>query len=210
MIAHYMAVHQPNPTPAPPEGVKQLKALTRHLDHLVRKLADEKTYLESVKNPRIRSMVKKTIKSFDKQIAEVEKQITDHLDQHPDLKKNTELLTSIPGIGAITAGILLSEINESLDPKQQVAHAGLAPRERQSGMQKGKSQLCKTGNRRLRAALYMPTLSAIRYNPIIRRFYLRLISKGKPKMVAAGSLYAKIAPYRDWRTEKSNTFQPLL
>lgn len=192
MIARYMVVHQPNPTPAPPEGLKQLKVLTRHLDHLVRKRADEKTYLESMKNPRIRSMVKKMIKSFDKQIAEVKNQITDHLDQHPDLKKNKELLTSIPGIGAITAGILLSEINESLDPKQQVAHAGLAPKERQSGMQKGKSQLCKTGNRRLRAALYMPTLAAIRFNPVIRRFYLKLLSKGKPKMVAVAACMRKL------------------
>ncbi len=192
MIAHYMAVHQPDPTPAPAEGSRALKELTRHLDHLVRKRADEKTYLETVRNPGIKSLVKQTIKSYDRQIRTVKTQINDHLDQHPDLKRNKDLLMSIPGIGAITAGILLSEINGSLDAKQQVAHAGLAPRERQSGLFRGKSQLCKTGNRRLRKALFLPTLAAIRSNPVIRRFYLKLISKGKPKMVAVAACMRKL------------------
>ncbi len=192
MIAHYMAVHQPDPTSAPREGIKELKELTRHLDHLVRKRAAEKTYLETVRNPGIKSLVKQTIKSYDRQIRTVKTQINDHLDQHPDLKRNKDLLMSIPGIGAITAGILLSEINGSLDAKQQVAHAGLAPRERQSGLFRGKSQLCKTGNRRLRKALFLPTLAAIRFNPVIRRFYLKLISKGKPKMVAVAACMRKL------------------
>ncbi len=165
---------------------------TRHLDHLIRKRADEMTYLESVKNPVIKSSVKQMIKSFDKQIEKVKKRIGDHLDNHPDLKRNKELLTSIPGIGDLTAGILLSEINGSLEPKKQVAHAGLAPRERQSGMRKGKSMLCKTGNRRLRTALFMPTLAAIRYNPVISRFYMKLISKGKPKMVAVAACMRRL------------------
>ena len=192
MIARYMATHKPSPTPALAEDVRELRALTRHLDHLIRKRADEMSYLESAKTPVIKSSVKQMIKSFDKQIEKVKKQIGEHLDNHPDLKKKKELLTSIPGIGDLTAGILLSEINGSLEPKKQVAHAGLAPSERQSGMRKGKSRLCKTGNRRLRAALFMPTLAAIRYNPIISRFYMKLISNGKPKMVAVAACMRRL------------------
>lgn len=192
MIARYMATHKPSPTPVLAEGIRELRALTRHLDHLIRKRADEMTYLESVKGPVVKSSVKQMIKSFDRQIEKVKKQIGDHLDNHPDLKRNKELLTSIPGIGDLTAGILLSEINGSSEPKKKVAHAGLAPRERQSGMRKGKSRLCKTGNRRLRTALFMPTLAAIRYNPVIRRFYIKLISKGKPKMVAVATCMRRL------------------
>ena len=59
-------------------------------------------------------------------------------------------------------------------------------------MRKGKSRLCKTGNRRLRTALFMPTLAAIRYNPIISRFYLKLISNGKPKMVAVAACMRRL------------------
>lgn len=208
MIARYMAIHQPNPTPAPAEGVKELRTLTRHLDHLVRKRAEERTYLESVQDVRIKSLVKQMIKSYDKQIAKVEKQINDHLDQHPDLKKNKELLTSIPGIGCTTAGILLSEINRSLDPKQQVAHAGLAPRERQSGMHRGKSQLCKTGSRRLRSALFMPTLAAIRCNPVIRTFYLRLLARGKPRMVVVAACMRKLLHIAIGVLKNQNPFDP--
>ena len=97
MIARYMATHKPSPTPALAEDVRELRALTRHLDHLIRKRADEMSYLESAKTPVIKSSVKQTIKSFDKQIEKVKRQIGDHLDNHPDLKKKKELLTSIPG-----------------------------------------------------------------------------------------------------------------
>lgn len=83
-------------------------------------------------------------------------------------------------------------MNSSFDPKQRVAHAGLAPRERQSGLLKGKPQLCKTGNKRIRTALYLPTLAAIRYNPVVALFYERLVSKDKPKMVAVCACMRKL------------------
>lgn len=192
LIAHYMAIHKPQPTSVPSREVKELQALTRHLEHLIRKRADEMTYLENVRNSRVKTMVRQTIKSYDHQIIKVEQRIKDHFDNHPDLKTNKDLLMSIPGIGETTAAVLLSEMNGSLDPKQQVAHAGLAPRERQSGLLKGKPQLCKTGNKRIRTALYLPTLAAIRYNPVITLFYERLVSKGKPKMVAVCACMRKL------------------
>lgn len=192
MIAHYMAIHGPNPTPQTPDEVKQLKALTRHLEHLTRKRADELTYLESIRDQAIQSLAKQTIKSFDAQIKKVQDKIKNHLDNHPDLKAKRDLLKSIPGIGDITSVILLSEINGSLDPKQQAAHAGLAPREKKSGTLKGKTQLCKTGNKRLRTALYLPTLAAIRHNPVIANFYYRLLARGKPKMVAVAACMRKL------------------
>ncbi len=160
-IASYMAINKPEPTVVLPSEIEDLKALSRHLDHLIRKRANEITYLESVRDTDVKQMVRQTIKSYDRQIEKVEKKIKDHLDNHPKLKANQALLKSIPGIGETTSGILLSEMNSSLDPKQQVAHAGLAPRERQSGTLRGKPQLCKTGNKRLRCALYLPTLTAL-------------------------------------------------
>ena len=70
-----------------------------------------------------------------------------------------------------------------LGTKQQVAHAGLSPRESQSGLFKGKSKLCKTGNKRIRTALYFPALCAINHNPLISHLYEKLVSGGKIKMV---------------------------
>lgn len=179
LIAHYMAIHKPKPTPVPSQQVKELQALTRHLDHLKRKRASEKTYLKTMQSSKIKSMVKQTIKSYDKQIEKVEQHIKNHFKNHSELKANKDLLMSIPCIGETTAAVLLSEMNGSMDPKQQVAHAGLAPKETQSGLLKGKVRICKTGNKRIRTALYMPTLSAIRYNPLITPFYDKLKSKDK-------------------------------
>lgn len=179
LIANYMAIHKPDPTPVPSQQVKELQALTRHQEHLTRKRANELTYLESIQDSKVKTSVRQTIKSYDRQIEKVEQLIKDHFDNHPDLKSKKELLMSIPGIGEITSAILLSEMNGSLDPKQQVAHAGIAPRERQSGLLKGKARICKTGNKRIRTALYLPTLAAIRYNPVITTFYEKLKSKDK-------------------------------
>lgn len=192
LIAHYMALHKPQATPVPPVEVKELQALTRHLEHLTRKRADEMTYLGNVRDASVKTMVKQTIRNYDKQIEKVEQRITNHFDNHPDLKTKRDLLTTIHGLGEKTSAILLSEMNGSMEPKQQVAHAGLAPRERQSGLLKGKPQLCKTGNKRIRTALYLPTLAAIRCNPIIEEFYNKLVSKGKPKMVAVCACMRKL------------------
>ena len=92
----------------------------------------------------MKTSVGQTIKSYDRQIEKVEQLIKDHFDDYPALKLKKELLMSIPGIGEITSAILLSEMNGSLDPKQQVAHAGIAPRERQSGLLKLIFNSCKS------------------------------------------------------------------
>ncbi|MEA3331962.1 MAG: IS110 family transposase [Campylobacterota bacterium] len=192
LIACYMATYNPEPTPVPPRGVKGLKSLTRHLEHLKSKRASEKTYIQNVQNSQIKTMIKQTIRSYDRQIEKVEQHINEHFDKYPDLKSNRNLLISITSIGSVTAATMLSELNGSLIPKQQVAHAGLAPRERQSGQYKGKAKLCKAGNRRIRTALYLPTLSAIQHNPIIAPFYKKLISRGKLKMVAVCACMRKL------------------
>ncbi len=192
LIVRYMRTHSPEPTQELSEEMKKLKSLTRHLEHLKQKRADEKTYLSAVRDNTVKTMVRQTIKNYDKQIEKVEKKINDHFDDYPDLKSKRKLLKSIVGFGDTTASVLLSEMIDSLDPKKQVAHAGLAPRERQSGLLRGKPQICKTGNKRLRAALYLPTLSAIKSNPVISKQYKRLVDSGKPKQVAVCACMRKL------------------
>lgn len=191
LIARYLAIRKPNPTLVIAPEIEELKIMVRHLEHLTRKQADEKTYLESVVEANIRQQIQQIIQFYQEQIEKVLDQIRKHIDSHPNLQHQSDLLQSIPGIGKITSAILLSECIPSLTPKQQVAHAGLAPRQNQSGKMNGKTQLCKTGNKRLRTALYLPTLCAIRHNPVIHEFYQRLIGRGKPKMVAVGACMRK-------------------
>jgi len=192
LIARYLAIRKPEPTPAIVPEIEDLKLMVRHLEHLIRKQADEKTYLDSVTEATIRRQTQDIIQTYRKQIEKAQAQIHEHIDSHPNLRNQADLLQSIPGIGEKTSAILLCECIPALTPKQQVAHAGLAPRHNQSGKMNGKTQLCKTGNKRLRTALYLPTLCAIRCNPVIGEFYQRLIARGKLKMVAVGACMRKL------------------
>jgi len=192
LIAQYMAIRKPKSTKVNPIELEELKLKVRHLEHLTRKQADEKTYLESCREINIRQQIQNIIKFYQSQIDQIKDEIQKHIDLNPNLRSKSKLLESIPGIGKITSAIILSECIPSLTPKQQVAHAGLAPRHNQSGKFNGKTQLCKTGNKRLRTALYLPTLCAIRHNPVIHEFYYRLLGRGKPKMVAVGACMRKL------------------
>jgi len=122
---------------------------------------------------------------LEAQIASVEAQIRDHIDSHPDLKEQSELLTSIPGIGEATAAALLAELGEAPAERfgsahQATAFCGLVPRLPTSGPSvRGRSVLCKMGGGRLRKALYFPALSALRFNPAIRAMAERLRAAGK-------------------------------
>jgi len=97
-------------------------------------------------------------------------------------------LLSIQGMGIISITSLVSEIGDIdkfFSPKKLVAHLGVCPKESQSGRYRNPNpKMSKMGNRRLRAVLYRACISAIRFNPVIREFYLRLLAKGKAKKLA--------------------------
>ncbi len=136
------------------------------------------------------------IATLDEQIAQVERKIRQHFDDHPDLKRRRDLLTSIPGIGQTTAGSILSEIphlDRFQSAKAVAAFAGLSPRERRSGTSiHGRTRLCKTGNARIRKALYMPAMVALRFNPTLRIFAERLLAAGKHKRLVIGAVMRKL------------------
>lgn len=119
-----------------------------------------------------------------------------HFDQYPHLKQQRELLTSIPGIGEQTAAVLLAEVGRIEDYKnarQLAAYAGLTPCERSSGTSvHGKTRLSCTGNVRLRKALYMPAVVAMRCNPLPKAMSERLLGRGKVKMQVIGALMRKL------------------
>lgn len=141
-------------------------------------------------------MLKGTILFLSQSIAQIEKLIKEHFKKHPKLKHQIELLKTIPGIGDKTAYEILAEIHiedgQNINVKSQVAHAGLAPREFQSGNVKGKPRICRTGNANLRKALYMPAMCATQKNQLLSEFYHRLVNSGKLKMVALVATMRKL------------------
>lgn len=132
---------------------------------------------------------------FEAQIQELEKEISSIIDSSKKLHKQQKLLLSIPGIGTTTANAILAEIpdiSKFKSAKQLVAFAGLVPREQSSGTLVGRTRMSKVGSSRLRKILYMPAVSAKRYNPVIIALSARIESSGKSKMVAIGAAMRKL------------------
>jgi transposase len=173
-----------------PAEIKHLQALTRRIESLEQMLGSENNRLEVV-SKNVRPSVKRMIRNIEKEIEELKRLIKEHMDNHPDLKQQSKLLESIPGIGTKTAQMLLSEIEfrQYTSARAVAAHAGLTPRKDQSGDTLNRTRLSKLGNGRIRKALYMPAIVATKYNKIICEFAARLSRTGKtPKQVVCAAM----------------------
>jgi transposase len=196
LIARFCAQKQPQAWTPPPAEIQQLQALMRRLEALQEMRQQEVNRLEQGgRQVLIRESLLTIIATLDAEIARLRQLIKAHIDQHPHLKRDRELLMSIPGIGETTAAWLLSEVQVEAyrSARQVAAHAGLTPRHQESGTRvRGRTRMSKTGNARLRRALYMPALSAKRYNPIIAAFCQRLQQRGKRPMEIIGAAMRKL------------------
>jgi transposase len=132
----------------------------------------------------------------EEQIAVIERAIKRQAAATTTLATEIARLTTITGVGALTAAIVLTEIRPlrgSATPAEVVAFAGLDPAPRESGTSvRGARHISKTGNARVRQAVYMAALSAVRFNPVLRPFYERLLARGKKKKVALVAVARKL------------------
>jgi transposase len=144
-----------------------IKILKRHADHRLRQIAA--------------------------QIISIDDEIEVLISNDPVMARRHQVLTSIPGLGATTARVLLATMPElgTMEEGQAASLAGLAPMTQQSGTWRGKSTI-RGGRAALRRALYMPALVAIRFNPDTKRVYDRLISRGKHAKVAIVAAMRKL------------------
>ncbi len=184
LIARFVATqHPPAWTPLPPER-RQLQSLVRRLESVqaMRQAEANRLELESADSV-VAPSLREHPAHLDGQMEQLCRQIAEHLRAHPSLRQAHELLMSIPGIGALTATKWLAElpnIKALPSARQAAAHAGLTPRYQQSGTSvHRRSRIAKTGNARLRRALYMPAIVAMRANPLLREFADRLRAAGK-------------------------------
>ncbi len=197
LIANYCRKEQPSLWRAAAPEVRVLVALVRRLHSVQETLVGEQNRLGAPGLPReVVTSLKKTTRFLEAEVKRLQKQIKEHIDNHPGLKGDKELLLSIPGIGDTTAHELLAEmpdVKEFASAQTMAAYAGLAPREHSSGSSVHKrTRLSKQGNSHLRRALYFPAVSAVQWNPLVRALYERLREKGKGKMVALGAAMRKL------------------
>lgn len=180
---------------------KTLQQLTRERDQIVseRVVAKNQLHAEnSEAEPNLMTLkrINERIKLLNKQEKEIKENISDILKQTPELQKEVNRLMSIPGVGQLTAVIILAETNgfELIRNKKQVSsYAGLDVKEKQSGTSiKGKPRISKKGNRSLRRAMHFPALTAVKWDENFKEIYARMVSKHGIKMKALIAIQRKI------------------
>ena len=195
IIARFCLAMKPEPWIPPSPEVRLLRALVRRADSLIEMLTQEKNRLGTAHESVI-PLIKEHMDYLNQEIKKVRDQITDLIDQNPNLRQKKDLLVSIPGIGKATMAVILAEL-DNLEKfnhvRELVAFIRLAPKETLSGSSiKGKPRLCKVGHVRLRKALYMPALVSIQCNPVMMVFYNRLKEKGKNGKVIVCAIMRKL------------------
>jgi transposase len=159
----------------------------------------------------VQQQLDEVIDDLDTRVKQLEREIAALLTDSA-WAESASLLLSISGVGPLTtAWLLVTTLNFTLvsGPEALTAYAGLAPWEFQSGSSvRGRGRLGHTGNRRLRTALYLATLTATKYNPALKAFYERLVAAGKPKTVARCATARKLAHLAWAVVQKHRPFDP--
>mgnify|MGYP003464953126 FL=1 len=187
---------------AKPKSIyKELQQLTRERDQIAQERSVIKNQIhaektESEPNQKSLERMQARIRFLNSQEKEIKADITDIVNKDSDLKQVINNITTIPGVGELTAVIVLAETNgfELIRNKSQLSsYAGLDVKEKQSGTSvKGKPRISKKGNRNLRKSMHLPSLTAVKWDENFKNIYARLISKNGIKMKALVAVQRKI------------------
>ena len=191
VIAHYAQAMQPRPRTFP--DTQDLKELMARRSQLVEMISAEKNRLGAARKVGIKADIKAHIAWLTSRLDDVDLEVRQAIKANPAWREKDALLQSTPGVGPTLAATLLTQLPElgTLNRHQVAALAGVAPLNRDSGAMRGKRAVWG-GRARVRGVLYMATLVATRYNPVIRAFYKRLCSAGKAKKLALTACMRKL------------------
>ena len=200
IIARYGATMHPARWVPTEKSLSELRALIHERDTVVELMTIEKSRQHALDhrheaNPIALQLSRDRMSLLCTQLEQVNVAISTLIAVPGELQKQVNLLASVPGIGSLTAAILLTEthhLDRLSSARQWAAYAGLSPAPRQSGAMQSKTHISKIGNARLRRALYLSALSASRLKNVLGDFYRHLVNKGKPKKLALIALARKI------------------
>lgn len=193
VIALFAERIQPECRPIPTEDEHALKEILTRYRQLIDMRTAELNRRQQIRSKPVYKSITAIIESFNYEIGIIENEIDDRIKASPVWQTKNKLLQSVPGIGKTTASLLIATLPElgKLNRRQIASIVGLAPMNRDSGTFRGRRMI--TGGRAaIRAGLYMPILSAVRYNPKIKQFYDRLIAVGKLEKVALTACMRKL------------------
>ena len=183
VIAHYAEAVRPKVRPLPDESTLELKALMARRRQVIDMIVAEKNRLVTA-SEAVKKRITAHIAYLEKELESADQDLDGFIEQNTAWKQNQEILCSTPSIGPVSSRTLLIELPElgTLDRKKISALVGVAPFARDSGTLKGRRTIWG-GRASVRSALFMATVVATRFNPVIRAFYKRLKAKGKPSKV---------------------------
>jgi transposase len=173
-----------------------LSEMATHRGHLVEMVKLLRTHREQAQGPALVTEIDKSIAVLEKRLGLVEDQLRQTIGANPAWKRKFDQLTAVKGVGFVTALVMLVKMSElgTLNRGQCAALSGLAPYDDDSGEHQGKRSI-RGGRYEVRTALYMAAISVIKFNPILKAFYQRLIAQKKPFKVAITAVMRKLLIY---------------
>lgn len=192
MLAEFGQKMRPEIRALPEEEQRELDALMMRRRQLGEMIAAEKNRRQQAK-PRIAQEISDHIRYLKERLEKLDEELRERIQKNEAWRAKDSLLQSVPGVGDVLSHTLLASLPElgTLERRKISALAGLAPFNRDSGTLRGR-RVTWGGRSSVRQVLYMATLSATRYNPVIRAFFTQLVSRGKPKKVALVACMRKL------------------
>jgi transposase len=193
VLTDYGAAFQPAATPGVSPQQQRLADLCQRRRQLLHTRTAEHNRSEHYTDPLCVRQARQFQKMLDKQIEQCNQAIATLIAEDAQLAYKAKRLDAIPGVGPIVAATVLAEMPElgKLNSQTAAALAGVAPYDNDSGPRKGIRHI-SGGRRQIRCALYMAALSAVRHDPILKAFYLRLRANGKKPLVALTACMRKL------------------
>ena len=209
VIAHFIEATKAQPRPLPDETTRLLADLVTRRRQIIDMMIAEGQRDRRLANKRLKSSIARLRKALEKELAEIDHELDDHVRGSPAWAAKEELLASVPGVGPIIARTLIAELPElgSLDRRKIAALVGLAPWTRQSGQWRGKSFI-GGGRKSVRTALFMAAMVAARHNPVLKTFRDKLVAAGKPKLVALIAVARKLLTILNALLRDNQRWQP--
>jgi transposase len=207
-IALFGALMRPKPLPKPIAGREAFAALVARRRQIVDMMIAEKNRLEHA-DGAIKTWIEESLGAFKTQLAGVDAALALAIDKDGELAHRRDILVSVPGVGDLTAAVILAELPElgTIGSKQAAALVGVAPINRDSGAYRGERHI-GGGRPSVRCALYMATLSAVRYEPALKAFYSRLRQAGKKPKVALVAAMRKLVALLNTLLQRNQSWKP--
>jgi transposase len=209
VISRFGEALQPEAREVRSEDEVRFDELLTRRRQVVAMITTEKNRLGTVGDRKVRRRITAHIRWLERELKDVDREMSDAIEESPLWRLKDALLRSVPGIGETTSKVLIAELPElgDLNRKEIASLVGVAPVNRDSGTMRGRRTIFG-GRAVVRSALYMAVLAATKHNPDLKRFYQRMLAAGKPTKVALTATMRKLVVLLNSVVARGTKWQP--